>query len=296
MPAWVALLAVAALASPQREPLPPAGRLVEGLRCESDPSQTYTLYLPSGYSSSRRWPALLVLDPRGRAVVAASLFRDGAEAHGWILLSSNDTRSDGPAEPNVKALQALWPEVHERYATDPRRIYAAGFSGGGMVAWDLGRLTGRLAGVIASGSRWEDDQFGRRIAFPCFGAAGDGDFNYAPMRAVHARLREWGTPERFEVFEGPHAWMPAALAGDAIAWMELQAMKAGLRPRDAALVAARLAEDTRRAQALEAGGRLLAAQHRFAAIVATFDGLADVSEARREAARLAGLPSTKAAR
>ena len=294
MVALVALLAAAAMAP--AGPPPATGRLVEGLRCESDPSQTYTLYLPRGYTSSRRWPALLVLDPRGRSAVAASLFREAAEAHGWILLSSNDTRSDGPAEPNVKALQALWPEVHERYATDPRRIYAAGFSGTGMVAWDLGRVTGRLAGVIASGSRWEEEHFGRRIAFPTFGAAGDGDFNYAPMKAVHARLREWGTPERFEVFEGPHTWMPAALAGDAIAWLELQAMKAGLRPTDQALVAARLAEDTRRAQALEADGRLLAAEHRFEAIAATFDGLADVGEARKEAARLAGLPSTKAAR
>jgi len=135
MVAFAVLLAAGAIAA--GGPPPPTGRLVEGLRCESDPSQTYTLYLPSGYSPSRRWPALLVLDPRGRSVVAASLFRDAAEAHGWLLLSSNDTRSDGPAEPNVKALQALWPEVHERYATDARRIYAAGFSGTGMVAWDL---------------------------------------------------------------------------------------------------------------------------------------------------------------
>ena len=103
-------------------------------RARPTPSTSPAATRPRG-----RWPALLVLDPRGRSVVAASLFREAAEAHGWILLSSNDTRSDGPAEPNVKALQALWPEVHERYATDPRRIYAAGFSGTGMVAWDLGR-------------------------------------------------------------------------------------------------------------------------------------------------------------
>ena len=119
-----------------------------------------------------------------------------------MLLSSNDTRSDGPGEPNVKALQALWPEVHLRYATDPRRIYAAGFSGGGMLAWDLGRrVDGALAGVIVSGGRWEDREFGQRFAFPSFGTAGDTDFNYAAMKAVHARLREWGTPERLEVFE-----------------------------------------------------------------------------------------------
>ena len=288
------LLGAATLAAPAPARLPPAGWW-RASRCASDPSQTYTLYLPSAYTPSRRWPALLVLDPRGRSVLAASLFREAAEAHGFVLLSSNDTRSDGPAEPNVKALQALWPEVHLRYATDPRRIYAAGFSGGGMLAWELGRRVEGLAGVIASGGRWEDNEFAQRFTFPSFGAAGDTDFNYAPMKAVHARLREWGTPERLEIFEGPHGWMPAALAGEAIEWLELQAMRSGLRPTDAGLVAARLAEDLRRAHALEAEGRPLAAQRRFEAIAATFDGLADVGEARREGARLAVLPATRAA-
>jgi dienelactone hydrolase len=296
MAACLALfLGVATLASPAPEPPPRPGQLVEGRRCESDPSQTYTLYLPGGYTPSRRWPALLVLDPRGRSVLAASLFREAAEAAGWILLSSNDTRSDGPAEPNVKALQALWPEVHLRYATDPHRIYAAGFSGGGMLAWELGRTTAALAGVIASGARWEDRDLERRFPFPSFGTAGDVDFNNSPMRAVHARLREWGTPERLEIFEGPHSWMPAALAGEAIDWMELQAMKAGLRPADPGFVAERLAADLRRARALEAEGRPLQARRRFEAITSTFTGLADVGEARREAARLAGLRSTRAA-
>ena len=177
-------------------------------------------------------------------MLAAELFRAAAEAHGFIVISSNDTRSDGPSEVNAKALQALWPEVHLRYSSDPRRIYAAGFSGGGMLAYELGRKTGGLAGVIASGARWEGPHFKQRIAFPCFGAAGDTDFNYAPMRAVHARLREWGTPEWLVIFEGRHQWMPAELASEAVAWMELQAMKSGLRPLDRDFAAARLGRDS----------------------------------------------------
>ena len=144
---------------------------MEGLRCQSDPSQSYTLYLPRDYrprGAGRRCPCF---DPRGRSVLAAEVFRAAAEAYGFILLSSNDTRSDGPMEVNSRALQALWPEVHLRVASDPRRIYAAGFSGGGMLAFDLGRRAEGLAGVIASGARWEGAQFEERIAFPCFGAA-----------------------------------------------------------------------------------------------------------------------------
>lgn len=293
--AWLGAAGLAAGLATGPAQAPAMGQLVEGLRCQSDPSQSYSLYLPRAYTPARRWPALLVLDPRGRSLLAAEIFREAAEAHGFIIVSSNDTRSDGPPEVNTKALQALWPELHLRYASDPRRVYAAGFSGGGMLAYELGRKTG-LAGVIASGARFEGAHFKQKIAIPCFGAAGDTDFNYAAMRAVHARLREWGTPERLVIFEGRHQWMPAELAGEAIAWMELLAMKSALRPVNPAFAAERLSQELARARALEAAGQRLAALQLFESTAVTLEGLADVGEARREAARVASLAATKAER
>jgi predicted esterase len=238
---------------------------------------------------------LLILDPRGRSVTTAELFRETAEEYGWVLLSSNDTRSDGPMEPNVRALQALWPEVHTHYGTDPERIYIAGFSGGAMFAWEVGRKTGQVAGVIAAGGRWLPEHFDQRISFPCFGAAGNVDFNYDQMKALHARLREWGTPERLEIFEGPHSWMPRELAREAVEWMEVQAMQHGLRPRDEGLVSELLSRDLARAAELEELRRPLDAQRRYEAAAATFGGLLPVDVPRREAARIAALPATRRA-
>jgi dienelactone hydrolase len=297
MPVGSAAFVVLAFAAAQAA-APPVGQLVEGLRCESDPTQTYTLYLPAAYTTARAWPALLVFDPGGRSRVAAEVFREAAERYGFILLSSNDTRNGAPPEQNLRALQAMWPEAHRRYATDPRRVYAAGFSAGGMLAYELGRRTpggNGLAGVIASGARWDPHHFKQPIRFPCFGAAGDTDFNYARMRDVHARLREWATHERLEIFEGAHQWMPAALAGEAVAWLELLAMKGGLRPKDQGFVEERLRAELERARALEASGAVLAAQRAFEHAAATFDGLAPVADARREAARLGALPDLKTA-
>ena len=80
---------------------PPAGELVPGVESEVDPTQTYTLYLPRAFDASKKWPVLLIFDPRGRSVLAAELFREAADTHGWILVSSDNTRSDGPMEPNL---------------------------------------------------------------------------------------------------------------------------------------------------------------------------------------------------
>lgn len=263
------------------------GVLVEHVACQRDPTQTYTLYLPTTYDPAKRAPALLVFDPRGRSVLAAELFREAAERWGWVILSSNDTRSDGPMDPNVKAVNALWPEVHLRYATDPKRIYATGFSGGGMLAYLLSRSTGQVAGTIAASARWEKDDLAKPYPWPSFGTAGDTDFNYLPMQEIHAALERAHTPQRLEVFSGRHQWMPPELASLAVDWLELRAMRQGLRPKDDAAVARLLAADRAAADGLAAAGDAWGAAHRYAAIAGTYDGLADVAEAARLASTLA---------
>src|SRR5512143_3793124 len=98
---WASLVALSLAGVAQANAAP--GSTVEGVVCPSDPTQTYTLYLPPKYDRSRRWPLLLVFDPRGRGTLAAELFRDSAAAYGWIIVSSDNTRSDGPWEPNARA-------------------------------------------------------------------------------------------------------------------------------------------------------------------------------------------------
>lgn len=288
------LLVMSALLAQGSAPFP-TGTVVERVSCQRDVTQTYALYLPRAYDPARRWPALLVFDPRGRAVTALELFRAGAERHGWIVLSSHDTRSDGPPEPNRKALDAMWPEVHLRFATDPRRIYAAGFSGGAHLAWALAQQPGRLAGTICSGGRFIPELLPDAPDYASFAAAGDTDFNYQGTRKVDAALAQRGAVHRLEIFSGQHQWMPAALAGEAVEWMELQAMRRGLRERSPRLVDEALAADVETARGLEADGNLLAAMRRWQAIAHSFEGLADTTEAQQAAARLAALPACAAA-
>ena len=134
------------------------GKLIEKVVCSGDASQTYTLFLPTRYTTERKWPALFIFDPRGRGTRAAELFHEAAEANGWLLLSSDNTQSDTTWEVNEKALRAMVPELG-RFSVDEKRVYAAGFSGGATVAWSLGQSRGGLAGVIASGEPWRLSAF-----------------------------------------------------------------------------------------------------------------------------------------
>jgi predicted esterase len=278
----LALLLAAAPAPASAPPVSnglPEGRLVEGVACASDPTQSYALFLPDGYDAARRWPVLLVLDPRGRSVPAAELFLEPARELGWIVVSSNDTRSDVGMDPNRRAINALWPEIHERYAIDEKRIYLAGFSGTVGVAVLVSRETGAIAGIIAAGGRFIEEVYAGNRA-PVFAAAGDADFNYQGMRAVHARLLGDGVPSRFESFPGGHEWMPPQVASHALQWMELQAMRRGLRARDDGLVDRMLSAELAAAAALESEGRTLEAMRRYQSVVLDFEGLRDVGAAK----------------
>ncbi|MEO8033120.1 MAG: hypothetical protein ABI837_01725, partial [Acidobacteriota bacterium] len=260
------------------------GRFTENVATLRDPKQTYTLYLPSQYSDKKRWPLLLVFDPRQRGTLAAEIFREAAERHGWILVSSNQTRSDGDAQPNIDAINALWPEVHVRFATDPKRIYAAGFSGGGILALLLGAGE-HLAGVIDNSGRMTGPPI-KAPGFAHFGTAGLFDFNYTEMRELDDRFAAIGAPHRFESFDGPHRWMPRELAASGIEWMELLAMRDGLREHDDALIREVLAREESRAAQLEREGLFDGADRQYRWIVETFDGLGDVASARAALQRL----------
>jgi predicted esterase len=259
-----------------------AGTMTENVASKADAQQTYTLVLPSDYDAAKKYPLLLIFDPRGRGTVAAKLFAEAADAYGWILISSNGTRSDESWEPNERALRALWPEV-ARYAADPRRIYATGFSGTVMAAWALGIKTGGLAGVIGVGGRYFSDEVAPvKFSFAHYGIAGDADFNNREMRAIDALLEEEKKPHRFRSFEGPHGWMPPELARDAFGWMELWAMKQQRRTRDEALIAKLYERELAAAKSLRD----------YRAILETYEGLRDVEQVRATVARLERDPAT----
>jgi predicted esterase len=269
-----------------------SGELVEGMACAADSSQTYTLYLPPGYTSERRWPVLMVFDPRGRSVLAAELFLEAARDYGWIIVSSNDTRSDGSWDPNIKAVAALWPEVHIRFQGDPRRIYAAGFSGGATVAHALAKKTGEIAGVIACGGPFVIDRIEGMDA-PVFGTTGNLDFNYQELGKLDAFLAEQGNPHRMVVFDGAHSWMPPSVARQAVEWMELLAIKRGLREPDPEMVKRLYSKDVAVAEELALEGRQLEAAERLRAVVRTFDGLHDIDAARVGAEQLEASPEAR---
>lgn len=199
-----------------------------------------------------------------------------------MIISSNQTQSDGSNEPNERALQALIPELG-LYATDPKRLYATGFSGTAMLSWLLGIRTGGLAGVIGVGGRLVDGAEPEKFSFAHYGFAGNHDFNNREMRLIDAVLARSGKhPHRFQDFEGDHRWISPELARDAIGWMEVVAGNRTVAPKV-------FAEDVAAADSKSG----LDALRRYRAIVRTFDGHVSVDAIRVKVSALEADPRAK---
>ncbi|HEX3091581.1 MAG TPA: hypothetical protein VHW72_03095 [Candidatus Angelobacter sp.] len=269
------VLCVLTLAARPQTPSP--GVVRASVAVAADPSNSYALYLPSAYSPLKRWPLLLVFDPFARGEVSVKLFHEAAEKYGFIVVGSNNSRNF--QDPSA-AIRTLWADVKERYAIDPRRIYAAGLSGGARVASSVALACKNcIAGVIANGAGLPN---GATTPAPevadWFLVAGTTDFNYPELLHLKEALDSHNAASRFVVYDGPHNWMPKDFAERAVAWLQLRAMVKGLVPVDKEFIGRQFESRLAEAVSAQKAGDILAATRDYREIAQDFSAFRDVKE------------------
>jgi dienelactone hydrolase/ribosomal protein L29 len=256
----------------------PRGEIVDDVQCQRDASQRYALYLPSYFTASRPWPVILTFDGSGRGREGVERYRAAAEKYGYVLAGSNNSRN-GPWNVGLEAAAAMIADVKARFPVDPSRMYTAGMSGGARVAIMVAQNSPAIAGVLASSAGYST-AFHKSERFPFFGSAGTEDFNYREMQVVDRLMT---SPHRVEIFEGGHTWLPVEMATSGVEWMEIQAIKNGLRPRDETLVGELFSKRMARANGQPDN---LSRMRELKQIAADFETLRDVSKVSESAAVL----------
>jgi predicted esterase len=265
-------------------------RQYDRVRAKADTTRSYALQILAGYSRARRWPLLVLMDPRGRARIPLDCFAKPAAELGYVVMSSYDTRSDELIDPDPKAVNAILADATTTLAIDESRIYLAGFSGTARAAWSMAAaLKGHVAGIVGFGAGlppagpimpsilrtadWDS-------AFSMAGGAGRLDFNYLELLELADSLSAQKKASLIRTYPGPHSWPPAPVCHAALRWLHLRAMRTGLLPRDSALAAADRAGRRRAADSLETAGDLLGAGAELRTLVDLYDGWLDVREER----------------
>jgi hypothetical protein len=195
-------------------------------------------------------------------------YQAAAERYGYVVAGSNTSRNGVPAG---RAVQAMTGDVLSRFNIDPKRMYTAGMSGGARVAMSIALGSQRIAGVFASSAAYPDGEPRKTLPFPVFATAGTEDFNHLEMRQFD---RDLTTPHHLAIFEGGHIWLSSDLALEGVEWMEIQAMKSGVKARDDKEIDALLARRTTAIAAMRSDKDAFLA---LRSLAADFGGLRDVS-------------------
>jgi dienelactone hydrolase len=270
------------------------GKVIERIPCLKDDKQSYALYLPANYTPTKPFPVIYAFDPGARGSLPVERFKEAAEKYGYIVVGSNNSRN-GPGVPLSEIIKTLFKDTQERLAIDERRIYTTGFSGGARVAAMVAFASkGQIAGVIACGAGFPSDaKPAKNLPFAFYGIAGSDDFNLTEVRQLARTLDGLGATAHLAVFEGEHAWPPAAFCTEAVEWMELQAMKSGRRNRDDKLIAELLAKQTERLRADESSQKTFEAYLKADALAKDFQGLGNVAEFAARAEQLKSAKEVK---
>jgi len=291
IPLWVAaamcVFPLYVKAKPTQDLAP--GQVVERLEVLGDPTQSYAIYLPSGYSTNRKWPILYCFDPGGRGSLPVKLFKSAAEKYGYIVVGSNNSRN-GPNVSLSLIIQTLWDDTHKRFAVDERRVFAAGLSGGARVAASFGlAYKDAVAGVIACSGGFPSNVVPTRdTPFVYFATAGTDDFNNPELQKLDRAFSSLEKPHRLEVFEGGHEWAPAEVCMRAIEWMDLQSMLRGKREKVQAEIEDYYARRLKEGDELFASGKLYESYLAYSGLAQDFAGTRDLTELKGKLAALKG--------
>jgi hypothetical protein len=271
VPACLVAIGLAGWGAASAQPFIP-GKVIERVVCKADTNQSYALYIPLR-GDKDPLPVLYFFDSHGVGALPLRKYLALAEAYGFILVGSNNSRN-GNDWPMTEAIWGrLFEDTRRRLHMMSDRIYACGFSGGAKVASYLAIEHGEIKGVIANGAALPDGVSAGDFRFSFTAIAGEGDMNMTDLVAINEALDKTRTRHRILFFDGRHEWAPEATMRIAFEGLQFDAMRAGVIAKDGAAIEGYIGRSKGRVDADRQAGLLIGARRECVLSLALLDGL-----------------------
>lgn len=241
-------------------------------------TESYALYLPSGYTREKRWPVLFLFDAHARGVMAVQKYDSLAGQYGMILLASNNAKNSlGEAEIDRIARHFL-NEGKARFSIDPKRIYTGGFSGGARLACYQAIINNSIDGVIGCGAGFPGDIQNYNGNFSYYGIAGYRDFNYLELNMLDSVLDHTSIDHAIRFYQGKHQWPPAEEMEKAFIWLKVKAMQKNQIPVNDSFLDAFANREENKAESLQKAGEFYRTHREFTYLLNALKGLRDTTK------------------
>ena len=129
----------------------PTGVVVQNIQLDAAASETYSLYLPRDYDTSREYPVVFIFNDQSNTASIVQQFTIAAELNGAVIVGANYKLSD-TLSTGLKQSQKLINTVFNQYSLDKNRIILAGIGNGALIASSSAHVIPTIYGVIAVNS------------------------------------------------------------------------------------------------------------------------------------------------
>ncbi len=181
------------------------GDIINHIPCTDGKAQTFCLYLPHDYDTTKAWPVIYFFDAHARGKLPVTKYKDLAEKYHVILVGSNNSQNGLATETYDHIAQVLFTATQTVLNISPTNIIAAGFSGGGKVAAMVAMKNSAISSVISCGAGLEMNKLGSSY-FNYVSIVGKGDFNYWDMVETDQQLNSTPLKHLLLTFDGIHEW------------------------------------------------------------------------------------------
>ena len=239
----------------------PVAKLIPGVICKDDATQSYALYIPDT-KTAKPLPVVYFFDPHGQGKLPLDKYKSLADKYQFILVGSNNSKNGNDWPLTEKIWRSLFGDTKNRLPIDIHRVYACGFSGGAKVASYLALNYPEIRGVVAGGAGLPDGIAAADFGFSFTGIAGTGDLNMTDLVTLNSDFDKTRTRHRILFFNGKHEWSPVETMDQAFAGLRLDILREGeVHPGDGAFIKMVASEYKNRvAASLNAGNRIAAEQ------------------------------------
>ena len=247
------------------------GMVVDDLVVNDSTAETISLYLPSNYENSGKWPVLFVVDHKARGKQGVAVFRESAEAEGYILAASNAIHDSLSINDNLLIANRMINFVDNLFPIQNSRFYLAGHGIGGKMAATFSTVIPKVNGLVLMGASIPDlEILYKKKNFQFIGIVGNRDFNLLPMKNSLKLLNHNKYPNQLLVYDGEHQWPPQEYLLWSLRYFTLRAMAKGNAVSNSAMIEQWLKEEVAEIKALRNASRHVRAYDRLSQAISLY--------------------------
>jgi len=255
------------------------GAILENVIISDSISESFSLYLPTNFEVTKKWPVVFVFDSNGRGKQAVQMFMAAAEKNGYILAAPNNINDSLKIEENVLVTSRMMNRVFSILPIEGRQIYTAGFSDSAKFASLLPVFITTIQGVLSiNGSLANTDILNSKKMFHYIGVIDVNDYNLKEMQSDEKVLNALRYPNQLFVYNQMDKPTVYDYINTSLEIFTISAMAKNSIPLDSSFINEKYQDKVGLIQNLINQNRLVSAYDLTLELMEVYRGVCDISD------------------